>query len=76
MGLQWPECQGQGLLARGCNILVPEENNFVFIEKIAQPLDIGIVAQAVESESLILLLEEMGFAAYQGYANGRPAPIA
>jgi EAL domain-containing protein (putative c-di-GMP-specific phosphodiesterase class I) len=42
---------------------------------IAQPLEIGIIAQAVESESLILLLEEMGFAGYQGYANGRPAPV-
>jgi EAL domain-containing protein (putative c-di-GMP-specific phosphodiesterase class I)/GGDEF domain-containing protein len=43
--------------------------------RIAQPLEIGIVAQAIESESLILLLEEMGFAGYQGYASGRPVPI-
>jgi diguanylate cyclase (GGDEF)-like protein len=43
--------------------------------RIAQPLEIGIIAQAVESGSLILLLGEMGFAGYQGYANGRPAPI-
>jgi len=43
--------------------------------RIAQALEIGIIAQAVESESLILLLEEMGFAGYQGYANGRPVPI-
>ena len=43
--------------------------------RIAQPLEIGIIAQAVESESLVLLLEEMGFAGYQGYANGRPVPI-
>lgn len=42
---------------------------------ITQPLEIGVIAQAVESESLILLLEEMGFAGYRGYANGRPAPI-
>ena len=42
---------------------------------IAQPLEIRVIAQAVESASLILLLEEMGFAGYQGYANGRPAPI-
>ncbi len=42
---------------------------------IARPLEIGIIAQAVESESLIPLLEQMGFAGYQGYANGRPAPI-
>jgi len=43
--------------------------------RIAQPLEIGIIAQAVESESLIVLLEEMGFAGYQGYASGRPVPI-
>jgi len=43
--------------------------------RIAQPLEIGIIAQAVESESLILLLEQMGFAGYQGYANGRPEAI-
>ena len=43
--------------------------------RIAQPLEIRIIAQAVESESLILLLGEMGFAGYQGYANGRPVPI-
>jgi len=43
--------------------------------RIAQPLEIGVIAQAVESEPLIQLLEEMGFAGYQGYANGRPEPI-
>ena len=43
--------------------------------RIAHPLEIGIIAQSVESESLILMLQEMGFAGYQGYANGRPAPI-
>ena len=44
--------------------------------RIAQPLEIGVIAQSVESESLISLLQEMGFSGYQGYANGRPAPIA
>jgi diguanylate cyclase (GGDEF)-like protein len=43
--------------------------------RIAQPLEIGVIAQAVESEPLIVLLEELGFAGYQGYANGKPAPI-
>jgi EAL domain-containing protein (putative c-di-GMP-specific phosphodiesterase class I) len=43
---------------------------------IALPLEIGVIAQAVETESVILLLGEMGFAGYQGYANGHPAPIA
>ena len=42
---------------------------------IALPLEIGVIAQAVESDSVIRLLDEMGFAGYQGYANGRPAPI-
>jgi EAL domain-containing protein (putative c-di-GMP-specific phosphodiesterase class I) len=42
---------------------------------IAQALELGIIAQAVESESLILLLQEMGFAGYQRYANGLPAPL-
>jgi len=42
---------------------------------IALPLEIGVIAQAVESESAILLLEELGFAGYQGYAHGRPTPI-
>ena len=44
--------------------------------RIAQQLEIGVIAQAVESEHLILRLEDMGFAGYQGYASGRPAPIA
>ena len=43
--------------------------------RIAQPLEIGIIAQAVESEALIQLLQDLGFAGFQGYANGRPAPI-
>jgi diguanylate cyclase (GGDEF)-like protein len=43
--------------------------------RIAQPLEIAIIAQAVESEPLIVLLAEMGFAGFQGYASGRPAPI-
>ena len=44
--------------------------------RIAQPLEIGVIAQAVESQPLITMLEEMGFAGYQGYASGKPAPIA
>ena len=43
--------------------------------RIAEPLEIRVIAQAVESESLILLLDEMGFAGFQGYAGGRPEPI-
>jgi hypothetical protein len=40
---------------------------------IAQPLEIGIIAQALESESVILLLQETEFAGYQGYANRQSA---
>ena len=43
--------------------------------RITQQLEIGVIAQAVESQRMILRLEEMGFAGYQGYASGRPAPI-
>ncbi|MBI5909071.1 MAG: EAL domain-containing protein [Betaproteobacteria bacterium] len=54
-----------------------EDSRFIVssLMRIAQPLEIRIIAQAVESESLILLLGEIGFAGYQGYANGRPVPI-
>ncbi len=43
--------------------------------RIAQPLEIAVLAQAVESEALIQLLQEIGFSGYQGYASGRPAPL-
>jgi len=49
-----------------------------FVEAIVRatrPLDIGIYAQAVEDESLVPLLQELGLAGYQGYASARPAPI-
>jgi diguanylate cyclase (GGDEF)-like protein len=60
------------------NALVENQNSRFIVSsliRIAQPLEIGIIAQAVEAEPLILLLEEMGFAGYQGYASGRPTPI-
>jgi EAL domain-containing protein (putative c-di-GMP-specific phosphodiesterase class I) len=44
--------------------------------RIARSLDIGIFAQAVEDESLIPLLEELGLSGYQGFAGGRPGPMA
>ena len=43
--------------------------------RIAQPLEIDVIAQAVESEPLIRMLQEMGFAGFQGYASGRPEPL-
>jgi EAL domain-containing protein (putative c-di-GMP-specific phosphodiesterase class I) len=44
--------------------------------RIAQPLDIGIFAQAVEDEGLVPLLAELGLSGYQGFVSARPAPIA
>ena len=41
-----------------------------------QPLDVGIYAQAVEDDSVLPLLQRLGVAGYQGYAAGRPAPLA
>jgi EAL domain-containing protein (putative c-di-GMP-specific phosphodiesterase class I) len=46
------------------------------IVKIARALDIGIFAQAVEDESLVPLLLELGFSGYQGYATELPVRIA
>jgi EAL domain-containing protein (putative c-di-GMP-specific phosphodiesterase class I) len=46
------------------------------IVRIARPLDIGIFAQAVEDESLIPLLEELGLSGYQGFAGDRPGRMA
>jgi EAL domain-containing protein (putative c-di-GMP-specific phosphodiesterase class I) len=45
------------------------------IVKIASALDIGIFAQAVEDESLVPLLLELGFSGYQGYATELPVRI-
>ena len=45
------------------------------IVRIAQPLGIGIYAQAVEDESLVAVLAELGLSGYQGYAASRPAQI-
>ena len=46
------------------------------IARIAQPLGIGIYAQAVEDEGLLPLLAELGLSGYQGYAASRPVRIA
>lgn len=46
------------------------------IVKIASSLDIGIIAQAVEDESLVPLLLDLGLTGYQGYATELPVRIA
>jgi diguanylate cyclase (GGDEF)-like protein len=46
------------------------------IVRIAQPLGIGIYAQAVEDENLVPVLAELGLSGYQGFAAARPVQIA
>jgi len=40
-----------------------------------RPLEIPLIAQGVEDPSTIAILAELGLAAYQGYAGGRPEPL-
>ena len=55
----------------------PAERFYVAsIVRIASSLDIRVLAQAVETDGLVPMLLELGFAGYQGYAAGRPAPLA
>lgn len=44
--------------------------------KIAQPLEIKVIAQAIEDAGVTPLLQSLGVDAYQGYATGRPVRIA
>lgn len=44
--------------------------------KIARPLQIRVIAQAIEDATLVPLLQSLGIDAYQGYATGMPARIA
>ena len=46
------------------------------IVKIARPLQIRVIAQAIEEAALVPLLQSLGIDAYQGYASGIPARIA
>ena len=54
-----------------------EESRFFVasLVRIARPLEIGIFAQAVEDESLVPLLAELGLSGYQGFISAQPAPI-
>jgi diguanylate cyclase (GGDEF)-like protein len=45
------------------------------IVRAVSPLGIDVFAQAVEDESLIPLLSELGLSGYQGYAASRPSRI-
>lgn len=44
--------------------------------KIARPLQIRVIAQAIEDAALVPLLQGLGVDAFQGYASGMPARIA
>jgi EAL domain-containing protein (putative c-di-GMP-specific phosphodiesterase class I) len=44
--------------------------------RMLRPLEIPLIAQGVEDRSAIPVLAELGLAAYQGYAGGRPEPLA
>lgn len=41
-----------------------------------RPLEVPIIAQGVEDETLLPVLAEIGIAGYQGYIAGRPEPLA
>jgi diguanylate cyclase (GGDEF)-like protein len=43
--------------------------------KIARPLQIRVIAQAIEDIALLPLLQSLGIDAYQGYASGKPTRI-
>ena len=45
------------------------------LSRIAQPLEIILIAQVVEQESILPHLEEIGVRGYQGYIFGKPAPF-
>ena len=44
--------------------------------RMLRPLEIPLIAQGVEDASAIPVLAELGLAAYQGYAGGRPERLA
>ena len=44
--------------------------------RVFRPLEIPLIAQGVEDRALVALLAEIGVAGYQGFALGRPEPLA
>ena len=54
----------------------PEDQFFIgSVVRIAQPLGIEVIAQAIETESVLPLLRELGVAGYQGYVTGKPVRL-
>jgi diguanylate cyclase (GGDEF)-like protein len=45
------------------------------LSRIAQPLEITLIAQVVEDEAILPNLEALGVRGYQGYLFGKPAPF-
>ena len=45
------------------------------VVRLLQPLEIPLIAQGVEDSDAVAVLAELGLAAYQGYAGGRPEPL-
>jgi len=43
--------------------------------RMLRPLEIPLIAQAVEDAETVPVLAELGFAAYQGYVIGKPEPL-
>jgi len=43
--------------------------------RVFQPLEIPVIAQGVEDNAMVAVLSQIGVAAYQGYALGRPEPL-
>ena len=43
--------------------------------RMLRPLEIPLIAQAVEDVEVVALLGTLGLVAYQGYAVGRPEPL-
>ena len=55
-----------------------DDARFIFeaMLRVFKPLEIPVIAQGVEDQAMVPLLAEMGVSAYQGWALGRPQPLA
>lgn len=58
-------------------IAVREDLRFIVeaMVRMLRPLEIPLIAQGVEDPAAIAVLGQLGLAAYQGYAGGRPEPL-
>lgn len=66
-------------LAPACTHEIAAREDLRFIVeamvRMTRPLDIPLIAQGVEDKAVLPILAELGLAAFQGYAGGRPQPI-